>query len=298
MTSAGSPGLIAGLGALASRFDAYLLDQYGVLHDGQQLYPGVLDCLAALHEAGKRVLILSNSGRRKQPNSDRLARIGLPPELYDDFITSGEVAREALAEAPQDLLGLGGNGTPLRCLALGGAADRALLEGLDVAFVDDAGEADFMLLASFGDRPPPVDAFDETFAAAGERKLALVCANPDIKGIAGPGLHAAPGALAARYEKDGGRVVYIGKPHPLIYRAALAGLAPLAPGRVLAVGDSLAHDIAGATTAGLASAFVLNGIHRKDLGGSPASPGFDGRLAALMHEHRAEPDYLLPSLTW
>ena len=298
MTSTNGPGLVEGLGALAARFDAFLLDQYGVLHDGKQLYPGVLDCLAALRDAGKRVLILSNSGRRRQPNVERLARIGLPRELYDDFITSGEVAREALAETPETLLGLNGTGAPLRCLALGGGADRALLEGLDIAFVGEAAAADFLLLASFGDSLPRSDAFDETFAAAGERGLTLVCANPDIKGIAGSDLHAAPGALAARYEKTGGRVIYVGKPHPLIYRAALDSLAPLAPERILAVGDSLAHDVAGAAAVGLASAFVLSGIHREELGDAMHAPDFHDRLAALMRRHRAQPDYLLPSLTW
>lgn len=288
--------LVAGLAALATRYDAFLLDQFGVLHDGTTVYPGVVACLEALQGAGKRVIVLSNSGTRREPNRERLARLGIPPALYEDFVTSGEVARAYLEAAPQELRPADSRG-PLRCLPLGGPAERAILEGLDVVEAREVAEADFLLVASFGQNPPPRAAFDEILAEAGRRSMTLVCANPDVKGVSPTGLIHAPGALAADYEAAGGKVVYIGKPHPLIYRHVLETLAPLPPGRVLAVGDSLAHDVAGAKGVGLAAAFVIEGIHRDELG-DPAGAAFRSRLADIEQREQARPDYLLRRLAW
>ena len=293
-----APPLVDGLRTLAPRFDAFLLDQFGVLHDGTTVYPGVIDCLEALKAAGKRVVILSNSGTRRALNQDRLALLGIATALYEDFVTSGEVARAYLESAPAELRPGTGGTAPLRCLPLGGPAERAILEGLPVIEVAQVAGADFLLVASFGQDPPPREAFTETLEAARRRGLTLVCANPDVKGVSPRGLIHAPGALAADYEAAGGKVVYIGKPHPLIYRHVLNGLAPLPPERVIAVGDSLAHDIAGAAGVGLAAALVIAGIHHAELGDPADGEAFASRLAALERRHHARPDYLLQRLVW
>jgi HAD superfamily hydrolase (TIGR01459 family) len=289
--------LVDGIGALVSRFDAFLLDQFGVLHDGTAVYPGVVACLEALREAGKRVVILSNSGTRREPNRVRLSRLGIPGNLYDDFVTSGEATRAYLETAPAELCPPG-RAAPLRCLPLGGGAERAILEGLAFVEATTVAEADFLLVASFGQAPPPREAFEAILREAMSRDLTLVCANPDVKGVSPGGLIPAPGALAAAYEADGGRTVYVGKPHPLIYRQVLAEIAPLTPGRILAVGDSLDHDIAGAAGVGLAAALVIGGIHREELGDPDEGDAFASRLAALERRHCARPDYLLRRLTW
>src|SRR3546814_6947232 len=62
---------------------------------------------------------------------ERLARLGIPPALYEDFVTSGEVARSFLAAAPAELRAAGSLG-PLHCLPLGSPAGSALMAGLDI----------------------------------------------------------------------------------------------------------------------------------------------------------------------
>jgi HAD superfamily hydrolase (TIGR01459 family) len=291
--------LVDGLAALAVRYDGFLLDQFGVLHDGTAVYPGVIACLEALKATGKRVVILCNSGTRQEANIVRLARLGIPADLYQDFVTSGEVTRDLLTQAPAELHPAGRAEGPLRCLPLlDGPAERAILAGLAVTEAADVEEADFLLLASFGRTPPPRDAFDDVLAEARARGLALLCANPDVRGFRPEGLIPAPGAFAADYEAAGGKVIYIGKPHPLIYRHVLAALAPLPASRMVAVGDSLAHDIAGAQGVGLAAALVIEGIHREELGNPLDGGAFDSRLAALERQHHARPDYLLRRLAW
>lgn len=300
MTGKGTSGrLVDGLAALAVRYDGFLLDQFGVLHDGTTVYPGVVACLEALKQTGKRVVILSNSGTRREANIERLARLGIPAELYEDFVTSGEVTLAVLSDPPVELCPAGRAEGPLRCLPLlDGPAERAIVESTAVTEATDIATADFLLLASFGRTPPSRDAFDGTLAEARARGLTLLCANPDITGFRPEGLIPAPGAFAADYEAAGGKVLYIGKPHPLIYRHALERLAPLPAGRVIGVGDSLAHDVAGAQGAGLAAALIIEGIHREELGNPADGAAFDSRLAALERQHHARPDYLLRRLAW
>ena len=98
---------ITGLHAMLDEADAFLIDQFGTLHDGVSLYPRVTEGMARLRASGKRVVILSNSGKRSRPNVDRLAAIGLPSEHYDGFLSSGEVAWRLLAETASSGPGLG-----------------------------------------------------------------------------------------------------------------------------------------------------------------------------------------------
>src|SRR3546814_6492454 len=118
-----------------------------LLHDGSTVYPGVVACLEALQAAGKRTIILSNSGTLRAASMERLARLGIPPALYEDFVTSGEVARSFLAAAPAELRAAGSLG-PLHCLPLGSPAGSALMAGLDIIEATSVGEADFLLVAS------------------------------------------------------------------------------------------------------------------------------------------------------
>ncbi|TIV49328.1 MAG: TIGR01459 family HAD-type hydrolase, partial [Mesorhizobium sp.] len=81
-----------GVAALAERYDVFLLDQFGVLHDGQQPYPGAVEALSALKRAGKMVALISNSGKRAEPNERRLLKLGFEAGSWDHFVSSGEVA--------------------------------------------------------------------------------------------------------------------------------------------------------------------------------------------------------------
>ena len=85
-----SVAILPGLSALADRYDGYIVDAWGVLHDGERPLPGVLDALDRLRRLGKRVVILSNAPRRVDSTVARLHEIGIPRRLYDGLMTSGE----------------------------------------------------------------------------------------------------------------------------------------------------------------------------------------------------------------
>ncbi|WP_292218771.1 TIGR01459 family HAD-type hydrolase, partial [Mesorhizobium sp.] len=77
-----------GIEALAERYDVFLLDQFGVLHDGQQPYAGAVEALSALKRAGKTVVLISNSGKRAEPNERRLKKLGFEEASWDHFVSS------------------------------------------------------------------------------------------------------------------------------------------------------------------------------------------------------------------
>jgi hypothetical protein len=120
------------------------------------------------------------------------------------------------------------------------------------------------------------------------------------------GLITMPGTISNWYALAGGEVRLMGKPGRLIYDAA-AQLAPgVAPGRWLAVGDSLEHDIGGAQAARTGpSLFIAGGIHAEDvrLQGGPgtgnAGSSWDGAaLGRLCEEHGATPSYAAAWMEW
>src|SRR6185503_15783687 len=56
--------ILPGLARLAERYDGFILDLWGTIHDGLRPWAGAVECLAELKRRGKRVLLLSNAPRR------------------------------------------------------------------------------------------------------------------------------------------------------------------------------------------------------------------------------------------
>ena len=279
---------IPGIEPLLERYDGFLLDQFGVLHDGQAPLPGVLDALRLLHAARRPVVLLSNSGRRSAPNEERLSRIGIPRVLYDRLITSGETAWQDRRSGRNRIF----EGLGHRCLLFTRGGDRSAVDGLDLAPVDDASEADFVLLAGLdADAATHARARTVLEAALGER-LVLICTNPDVVSIEGAQHFEGPGAFAARYVAAGGEVRYVGKPWPEIYRNALEGL-DLPPERLVAIGDSLDHDIAGGARCDIDGALVIGGIHRAAFATATTPAGMLAALGCLGAAHPAQPRWLM-----
>ena len=86
------PESIEGLSDIVDKYDAFFLDQFGVLHYGQRPYPDVVATLEKLHYAKKKIVILTNSGKRSEPNLQRLVKMGFPELVIDHVVSSGEVA--------------------------------------------------------------------------------------------------------------------------------------------------------------------------------------------------------------
>ena len=245
---------LPGVAALLPLYDVFLLDQYGTLHDGVRPYPGVLAALCLLRDAGKRVALLSNSGKRGADNLRRLDRMGIPAALFDVAMTSGEAAHTLLA-AGSVAAARGAR----RCLLLERDGDGRLLEGLGLVAVA-AGAADLVVIAGSEGERRPLAAYAELLAPQARAGVPALCLNPDriMLTPAGPAFGA--GRIAELYEEMGGRVTWIGKPYPAIFAMTLAALGDPPPARVAMLGDSVEHDIAGARAAGCGAWLVRTGI--------------------------------------
>ncbi len=248
---------IDGLGSLAERYDALLCDAWGVIHNGVELFPGAADAMTRFRDGGGTIVILTNAPRPSSIIPAQLDRLGLPRRAYDVVVTSGDATR---AEIERRL--------PAPAFRIGPSKDDPLFDGLMIDFVP-LEKAKFIICTGLENdqREAPED-YNDVLARAAALSLPMICANPDIVVNWGGRMIWCAGALAEIYAGLGGEVVYGGKPHAPIYRLARAFVAnkignPVDKTRILAIGDGLNTDIAGANKEDIDALFVAGdgGIH-------------------------------------
>jgi HAD superfamily hydrolase (TIGR01459 family) len=273
---------IGGMRELAARYDGVILDLWGVVHDGTAPFPGVLDCLERLIGAGKRIVLLSNAPRRADDVGRRIAQIGVPAGLYHGIMSSGEEAWQFLAERTDPFHAALGR----RCLHICSNRDLEIREGLGLEFVETPAAADFILNTGPAEWEDTIADYDPVLRESVAKGLAMVCANPDLIVMHGGKPAFCAGALAERYEVIGGSVRWHGKPHPSVYDSCLALIGIAERRRILAIGDSLRTDIAGAAAAGIDSLLIAGGVHAAEFA---ADGGLDRKRIAAALGHEATP---------
>ncbi len=287
--------ILPGLAALADRYDGFILDLWGTIHDGIRPWAGAVECLAELTRRGKRVLLLSNAPRRSHLAIERLLEMGVPRDLYGDVLTSGEAAHDALIarnDAWHAKLGR-------RCHLLGPKKDDSVLEGVPDERVDELADADYIVNVGTRRRLDGMEIYEPFLADAARRNLPMICCNPDYVVLRGDDRELCAGALALRYEEIGGDVYYHGKPHAPIYAESLKRLGLADPRRVLAVGDALRTDVAGAARVGMDSVFVAStGIMAKDMGIAPFEDPDPATLARMCAAEGHYPTAALSVFRW
>jgi HAD superfamily hydrolase (TIGR01459 family) len=269
--------------AIASSFEAVFFDQYGVLHDGRNPYPGARDALTALKSRGVKIVVLSNSGRTGAANAARMTTLGFEAELYDFLVTSGDVARTLLKRGRFPALLAPG----ARCFIISTGGDDEFASALGVVPTAFSGEADLVVIAGSEADRVSLDDYRAMLAPAARRGTPCMCMNPDKLMLTASGNAPGAGRIAEIYEDLGGDVTWVGKPFPEIYRAAAELSQVQSPHDVLCVGDSVEHDIAGANRFGAFAALVRTGI-LSDLS--------DKELASEIGRHGALPDYVIRDL--
>jgi HAD superfamily hydrolase (TIGR01459 family) len=267
---------------IVSKYEGFILDQYGVLHNGREALPGAIEAVKELISQNKKLVILSNTSSPAKSALEKLRKLGFSPEWFEaGAVTSGEEASAYIAKTygadkqkkkavwltysgseftppPLDFIEKCGNIEMAKSVD---EADFVIAHGGEVWYQGDWQQVDldgFMSSGSFGVLGPILEACQK-------RDLPLVCANPDfIVRMADNTIAHMPGKIGEFYEKLGGNAAFFGKPHEEHFHACLQQLG-LDRDKVAHVGDSLHHDIAGAVGAGIDSVFVTSGIHSDEL---------------------------------
>ncbi|XVF84261.1 hypothetical protein PTKIN_Ptkin17bG0019000 [Pterospermum kingtungense] len=270
------------------RFKAWFLDQLGVLHDGKQPYPGVISTMEKLATMGAKMVIISNSSRRASMMIEKMKSLGFDPSLFVGAITAGELTHQYLQRRDDAWFAALGRS----CIHMTWSDGRDIsLEDLGLQVVENVEEADFILahgtealgLSSGSVRPMNLEGLEEILERCAAKKIPMVVNR---------------GKLAAKYEKLGGEVKWMGKPDKIIYESAMAMVGVDASDSIT-VGDALHHDIKGANAAGIQSAFITGGIHATELGLDSFVQVADlSSVQTLASKYDAYPTYVLPAFTW
>jgi HAD superfamily hydrolase (TIGR01459 family) len=282
--------LATSLSTLAPNYDAILSDVWGVIHNGVVVHPGAADALRRYREGGGRVVLITNAPRAATPIMAMLDRMGVPRAAYDGLISSGDVTRAKIAPYRGKVIHHIGPATEDDSLYDGLGVIRGRAEDAEAVVVTDLDTDD--------DTPEMYRARMQLWL---ERRLPLICANPDRVVEHGGRIIYCGGALADLYEAHGGRILMAGKPYRPIYDQALK-MVEEAVGRnverskVLAIGDSVRTDAIGAANAGLDLHFITGSIHAQDFGA-------DGRpdpaaVEALVAPSGARLVGFAPRLAW
>ncbi len=281
--------LITGLEAIGIKYDALLVDAWGVLHDGRSSYAGVKSCLQKLSQQGIPVIVLSNAARRHDAIKRELSRVGISPGLYHSVLSSGELAWHWLNSA-SNISEIGNSG-----YYLGPERSQSLCDGLPVRWLDRLESADFVLNtgAPVGN-PADAGVLTPVLEKMLNRQLPMLCANPDQVAIRAGEMGISAGAIARLYQSLGARrIIYYGKPYADLFELALQVLPGIDKSRVLMVGDAFETDIVGAANFGMDSLLIAGGIHQAEL--TPLSTQTVIRVA---RQYATSPTYFCQSFCW
>jgi HAD superfamily hydrolase (TIGR01459 family) len=271
---------------LVADVDVLLSDIWGVVHNGLVAFPEACEALRNFRSQGGTVILITNAPRPADSVQRQLRKLDVADETYDAIVSSGDLTRNYVADHPGE-----------RMFWVGPERDSSIYRGLDAGLVP-LEQADYIVCTGlFDDETETAENYRAMLLQARERKLTLVCANPDIVVERGDRLIYCAGAIAELYLELGGEVIFYGKPHRPIYERAMAlaterrGKA-VQPNRILAIGDSVRTDLTGAHGFGIDCLFVTRGIHAEEFEGidqlDPASVRelFGHPPRALMRELR------------
>ena len=252
--------IVEHLSEISDTYDALFVDLWGCVHNGIEAFPAAVDALRAYRERGGKVVLVTNAPRPRAGVKEQLAHFKVPEDCWDTIATSGDSARSAMFQ------GAVGD----KVWFIGQPHDMSFFEPLSLLEnpieIERVALEDATGIVCTGPEDPFADPTDMRpyFAVARDRGLKLLCANPDIVVDRGERREWCAGALAKLYAEMGGESLYFGKPHPPIYDLARRRLRALdvdvPDNRILAIGDGVLTDIAGAMGEDIDSLMITGGL--------------------------------------
>ena len=275
------------LNHLSEVFDAYdtfVIDLWGVIHDGISLNEKAIEAVDQLKKHSKKIVFLSNAPRPSAKVVDFLLKMKIDKKYLSNVMTSGEAAMHAINK----------NKFGKKFFHLGPLRDATIFEKVkeNKTIIDSC---DFILCTGLFDEDDPdlnkvqlhendLDYYKNFLIKHISKKL--VCTNPDLIVHRGNKEEYCAGYIAKIFEEMGGKVIYYGKPYKEIYEMCFE-----ASEKVLAIGDNLRTDIKGANNLNIDCVFISDGVHRnefKDI----------SELETLFNKYKVKANFFQKELKW
>lgn len=278
---------------LADLYDYFIFDIWGVIHDGNAAYSGVVKAITFLRQKNKKICFLSNAPRRAFKVGEVLKKFGITPNLYDFILTSGEAAfLDFEKNQKNNFKDFGRN-----YFYIGPKKDIDLLAGLDYQITSDASCANIAITTGFDGDDSILEEKMPQLREAKKSNLPLICVNPDLIVVKQNGAELiCAGALALEYQKMSGEVLYYGKPFEAVYKMVLEIFGCDKSAKILAIGDGMETDIKGANDFGIDSALVTGGILSNKLGIKYGQVADKNKLETVCKNYQLFPKFVIPSL--
>ena len=280
---------ISSIKEIVDDYDTFLIDQWGVMHNGTVGYIKAKKCIEYLYNKNKNLIIISNSSKRKKSSSDRLPKIGFEPNFFKEVMTSGEMVWNEINKSNIN------NKKEKKCFHIYDATKEDGLtfrKGLkNIIYTDKISDADFILACTPYAKSKPID-YIPLLKSALEKKLTMYCANPDFETVENSKNEKifCMGMISSLYQQIGGETVILGKPEIDIYIESTKCI-KLNKSRTIAIGDSIFHDIKGANNFNIDSILIKSGIHRELFNVNNLS------FEKLIQNHQIFPNYLMNELS-
>mgnify|MGYP003632038644 CR=1 FL=1 len=282
-----------GVSDISDSYMGFILDLWGVLHNGKKAFDDVPYTMKELMSRGKKVILLSNAAVNAKDMKASLKKMGITPTMYSHIVTSGQVVRDFLTEEKTAL--------GKKYYLLSHDDKFPIIEDLEeVERVDDIKQADFLVIAGLP-QGQYMDDVAPILRAGVQRHLKAICLNPDSLSMLGASYLNGPTAIAARYQDFGGIVEYFGKPYKPIYRKCIELLQKdeIFPGDTVMIGDTMAHDILGASLSGMDTCLVRSGLHAGTFKNCKNPADVDRALGVLSVQYNGlRPQFLLETFKW
>ena len=243
------------ISVIEKNYSLFLIDLWGVIHNGIKIFPEILEVLRNLQKKKKEIIFITNAPRRALVIENQLTEFGINRKLYSRVISSGEITWRYLFEKFRD--------KNVNILHIGPPRDNHLIDGLNYKKVSKPEEAEIIVnTGPWGDNDK-LENYKNILDQSLNNKLPMICSNPDKEVIRGDKFMICAGKLAEYYEEKGGTVKYFGKPYPEIYGHIFKSIDFINKEKILVIGDSLENDIKGANLQKCDSLLISNGIHRE-----------------------------------
>ena len=268
---------------IIDNYDNFILDQWGVMHNGKTGYKHAIDTVRHLEDKNKKLFIISNSSKRKKSSEDRLPTLGFNKNSFINVLTSGEMIWETIHQKYVSFL------DKKKCFHIHDTSKEDGLDfrkGLNLTYTEDITESELILACTPFPNMQPID-YIPILDNAIENKLIMYCANPDFETVEKKNNENifCMGAIAEIYKKMGGEVIIKGKPDISIYVKSTESLG-IDKTRTIAIGDSLFHDIKGANNFTIDSILVKSGIHNDT-----------NNINKLCQNHEIKPKFIIDNFS-